>query len=90
MSKSHTCTFHITIICALLNSVKVRYVLFNKRGTKLHSCVKCHWFMCLGLGVLGFGEHFLYWSFQQWHFVIGVLPLDPVKLTSPKIQNTIR
>ena len=74
MSKSHTCTFLLTIICALLNSVKVRYVLFNKRGTELHSSVKCHWFMCLGLGVLGLGEHFFVLEFStmafcHWRFV---------------------
>ena len=29
-------------------------------------CMKCHWFMCLGVGVWGWGEHFLYWGFGQW------------------------
>ena len=32
-------------------------------------------------GILGFGvrgEHFLYWGFRQWHFVIEVLSRDRV------------
>ena len=29
-----------------------------------------------GLGFWGWGEHFLYWGFGQWHFVIGVLSRD--------------
>ena len=30
----------------------------------------------LGLGFWGWGEHFLYWGFGRWHFVIGVLSRD--------------
>ena len=27
-------------------------------------------------GFWGLGEHFLFWGFGQWHFVIGVLSRD--------------
>ena len=36
-----------------------------------------------GGGVLGLGEHFLYWGFGCWHFVIGVLSkLPPAWMSS--------
>ena len=43
-------------------------------------CMKCHWLMCLGFK--GWGEHFLYRGFGQWHFVIGVLSRDQTKYST--------
>ena len=36
--------------------------------------------MISGLRFWGWGEHFLYWGFGQWHFVIGVLFRDQLKM----------
>ena len=45
--------------------------------------------MCLGLGFWGWGEHFLYWGFWQWHFVIGVLSQDPNNLQCLGAQQPV-
>ena len=66
---------------------KNRYPVWMPRTKR--QCIKCHWFMCLGFW--GWGEHFLYWGFGQWHFVIGILSRDrknssKMAIFGPKIR----
>ena len=59
----------------------------KQNNTFCRQCMKCHRFMCLGIG--GLGEYFLYWGFGQWHFVIGILFQDLIRHCVPMFEDKL-